>query len=80
MKNDLDAHNVTPDRQEDRFALDGSRNSTVLGSAKLKPAASRMHGLSALLWLRKTSNLKSFAIPTTAECGETDAFAGQMQK
>jgi hypothetical protein len=31
-------------------------------------------------WLRKTSYLKSFAIPASAERGETDAFAGQMQK
>jgi hypothetical protein len=35
--------------------------------------------LSFDLWLKKTSNLKSFAIPTSAEWGETGALAGQLQ-
>jgi hypothetical protein len=43
-------------------------------------ASSRATLLSFELWLRKTSYLKSFAIPASAEWGETDAFAGQKQK
>ena len=42
-------------------------------------ASSRTTTLSFELWLRKTPNLKPFAIPSSAEWGETDAFAGQLQ-
>jgi hypothetical protein len=49
------------------------------GQVRSHSASGRTTALSFALWLKKTSNLKSLPIPTSADRGNPAAFVGQKQ-